>query len=242
MNQKAKKIVKRAVDIFLWVFMAFACFVTVLAFLKNASDDGTPRIGNKMMMTVLTDSMEGPDGFSAGDLICSKCLTKDDVLNLKVNDVITFRADIDGDGWKSEGEYNTHRIVGIEDDPSHPGQLLFTTRGDHNLGIDTTKVSSNDVIARWTGRRIAGFGKFISFLQTSTGFLCCIVPPMAALFIYELVVLLKNVNAVRNKDKKVITAEDEELIRQKAIEEYLAKQAQQNSDAAATENKDDKNA
>ncbi len=246
MNQKAKKIVKRAVDIFLWVFMAFACFVTVLAFLKNASDDGTPRIGNKMMMTVLTDSMEGPDGFNAGDLIFSECLTKDDVLNLKVNDVITFKADIDGDGWKSEGEYNTHRIVGIEEDPAHPGQLLFTTRGDHNIEIDITKVSSDDVLARWTGKRVAGFGKFISFLQTSTGFLCCIVLPMAALFIYELVVLLKNVNAVRNKDKKVITAEDEELIRQKAIEEFLAKQAQaqaqQNSDAAATENKDDKNA
>ncbi|MCQ2413605.1 MAG: signal peptidase I [Clostridia bacterium] len=223
--------------------MAFACFVTVLAFLKNSSADGTPRIGNKLMLTVVSDSMEGPNGFYIGDLIFSDSITSEEALNLKVGDVITFPTNMIVEG---SVVYNTHRIVEIKEDTVHPGKLLFITQGDNTLGPDGYEVSSDNVIGVWTGKRVAGFGKFISFLQSSTGFLCCIVLPMAALFIYELVVLLKNVNAVRYKDKKVITAEDEELIRQKAIEEFLAKQAQaqaqQNSDAAATENKDDKNA
>ena len=56
--------------------------------------------------------------------------------------------------------------------------------------------------------------------------------PLVAFFVYQLVVFIKNVVQVKNADKKVITAEDEELIRQRAIEEYLRQQAAaQNSQA-----------
>ena len=48
---------------------------------------------------------------------------------------------------------------------------------------------------------------------------------MAAFFIYEAVVFAKTLISVKNDGKKVISAADEEAIKQKAIEEYLRRES-----------------
>ena len=48
--------------------------------------------------------------------------------------------------------------------------------------------------------------------------------PLFLFFAYELFVFIKTLLTVKNEGKKVITAEDEELIKQRAIEEYLRRQ------------------
>ena len=47
-------------------------------------------------------------------------------------------------------------------------------------------------------------------------------------FVYQLVMFIRTLISVRNDGKKVITVADEELIKQKAIEEYLRRQAEVN--------------
>ena len=65
----------------------------------------------------------------------------------------------------------------------------------------------------------------MTFLGSQLGFGLCILLPLVAFFVYQLVIFIKTVVQVKNADKRVITAEDEELIRQRAIEEYLRQQA-----------------
>ncbi|MGN1099572.1 MAG: signal peptidase I [Christensenellales bacterium] len=222
MNQKAKKILKIVVNVLLWIFLILSLLMTILAFSAKASNAGYPKLGNTCLLTVLSDSMDGPDGFKRGDLIICDALDEEGKKNLQVGDVVTFYADLQGNGMKS---LNTHRI--IERNVDEGGNVTYVTQGDNRevSFAPDSPIGIDDIEAVWTGKRIAGLGSVIQFLQSSTGFLVCIVLPLAAFFVYELVVMIQAINKIRNKDKKQITKEEEEMIKQRAIEEYLAKQA-----------------
>ena len=83
----------------------------------------------------------------------------------------------------------------------------------------------------YTGSKIPGLGKAMDFLSTRVGFGVCILLPLILFFIYQVVKFVMSFMSVKNTGKKVISAADEELIRQKAVEEYLKKQ-QQSGDKA----------
>ena len=57
----------------------------------------------------------------------------------------------------------------------------------------------------------------------------CILLPLILFFIYQLVKFVMAFMSVKNSGKKVISAADEELIRQKAVEEYLKKQQEKDT-------------
>ncbi len=139
-----KKILKIVGNVFLWLFVAFALVVTILAFAAQRSADGVPSIGGKCYMTVLSDSMNAKKttdeavleqlagykvkGFKKGDLIIGKKLTGTQKLELKVGDVISYLTDINGDG--REEEINSHRIIAINYDEN--GEIYsYTTQGDN---------------------------------------------------------------------------------------------------------------
>ena len=237
MNQTVKKTIKIVVNVLLWVFLALALFMTILAFSAQASNAGYPKLGDTCLLTVESDSMNGQDGkgFKKGDLIISHVLTDEEKQNLQVGDVITFFVDLNFDGEK---ELNTHRIIERKE---QDGVITYVTQGDNRemSAQPDAPIGLSDIGAVWTGKRIGGIGAFIGFLRSSTGFLVCIVLPLAAFFIYELVVMINTINKIRNKGKKQITKEDDELIKQRAIEEYLAKQG--NGDKAKEESSDDNN-
>ncbi len=265
MTTKAKKTVKIIVDVLLWTFLVFSFFMTVLAYTAQSSNGGYPKLGKNCLLTVSSDSMAaGSDfykdkdweinkGFKRGDLIFSKKLTEEEKLNVKVGDVITFYADL---GTFKDGKYesnpdgikelNTHRIISVikNPDPNFPNDIEFLTKGDNNDIQDNYTVKITDVEAIWNGSKVGGFGTIIGFLQSSTGFLVCIVIPLAIFFVYEIIILVTTANKVKNKGKRSITKEDEEVIKQRAIEEYLAKKAQEEAQAGfnaanATENQAD---
>jgi signal peptidase len=71
------------------------------------------------------------------------------------------------------------------------------------------------------GAKLSGIGTVISFLQTSKGFLLCIVLPLLLFFLYELYRFIIAFINLKNNGKKQLTAAEEELIKQRAIEEYL---------------------
>ena len=235
-----KKILKIVGNVFLWLFVAFALVVTILAFAAQRSADGVPSIGGKCYMTVLSDSMNAKKttdeavleqlagykvkGFKKGDLIIGKKLTGTQKLELKVGDVISYLTDINGDG--REEEINSHRIIAINYDEN--GEIYsYTTQGDNRemSTVPDEPVRWQYVIAKYTGSRVPGLGGFLGFLQKPTGFLVIIVLPLVLFFGYEVFVFIKTLLSIKNSGKKVISSADEELIKQRAVEEYLRQQA-----------------
>ena len=220
-----KKAVKIIFDILTWILLIFAFIVTVLV-ISSDKNNGTASLFGYMPFTVESDSMK-PE-FSKGDLVLDKEI--DDISSLKEGDVITF--------WTMAGSQrirNTHRIVAITD---NGGTLSFTTKGDNNPINDTSEVSQGDIIGKWTGTKLGGAGKAMDFLKTRKGFFICIIIPMGIFFIFELYKLI--VVIIEMKRPEPLTESDEEEIKRRAIEEYLAEQKKKESESA--ENKQESSA
>ena len=217
-GSSAKKVLKVILNIFIWVFVAFSVVVTILAFAAQGDADRIPTLGKTSFFSVTTNSMEPT--IMAGDLIISeKFATDEEKQSLQVGDVITFKMVING-----ENAFNTHRIISVE---GTGAATVYTTKGDNtedNVYNVTETVPYNLVVRKWNGTRLAGVGSVLAFLQTPNGFLIVIVIPLVLFFLFELVKFIRAAIAVKNEGKKQITAADEELIKQKAVEEYLRQQ------------------
>lgn len=230
---KAKKVIGIIVNVLLWLFVIFAVAVTVIAVSANTNKKNVPTIGGKCYLTVLSDSMNAdkpagvasdkPSGFKKNDLIIGKYIAdnESEINKLEVGDVITFEYDINRDGKISAGEYNTHRIVEVVKDGD--SVRYYRTQGDNNK-VGTEEVSASRIIAVYTGKKIGGIGAVLTGLRKPVVFGLCIVLPLAAFFVYELIIFIKTVVSVKNDGKKMISQADEELIKQRAIEEYIKKQ------------------
>ena len=244
-QNKTKKIIGIIVNVVLWLFVIFAVCVTIIAVSAGANKKNVPTIGGKCYLSVQSNSMNAakpdgvasdkPSGFKKGDLIIGKYIVDNsaEIAKLEVGDVITFEWDIDGNGTVTQGEYNTHRIVNIIKDANGAVQY-YETQGDnaeYSRG-QTEQVYASRIIAVYTGKKLVGIGGALTFLSSSLGFGLCILLPLALFFVYELIVFITAVVKVKNEGKKVISAEDEELIKQRAIEEYL-KQKQDSSEESS---------
>ncbi len=209
-----KKALKIVVDVLSWIILAIALLITILVF-SSGRNNGVANLFGFIPLSVESDSMKPT--FNAGDLII--CREVDDIMQLQENDVITFWTIIDGKKVK-----NTHRIVGINETES---SRSFITRGDNNPINDEMPAYAGDIIGKWTDVRLAGLGAVMNFLRTKTGFFICILIPMAIFFLIELykfIVTLIEVKSSKNPEL------DEEEIKRRAIEEYLASQKQAGGD------------
>lgn len=223
-----KKAVKIVVNILAWIVLIIALLTTIIVF-SSGRNNGVANLFGFIPLTVESDSMKPT--FSQGDLIF--CKQVDDINALEVNDVITFWTIIDGRRVK-----NTHRIVEINDSET---ARSFVTRGDNNSIDDDIPAYAGDIIGKWTGTKIGSAGKALDFLRTKTGFFVCIIIPMAIFFLFELYKFIVTLIEV----KKPVAAEiDEEEIKRRAIEEYLASQKKESGDgdkpAAGAEENDQK--
>ena len=206
-----KKALKITLSVLAWVLLIFALLITIMVFTSD-KNNGVPSLFGRMPLTVESGSMEPT--FKEGDLIIAKEI--DDINELKVDDVISF--------WTNEivegsNVINTHRIIEVIDDN---GTKSFKTKGDNNDQEDTYIVYPSKIIGKWTGTRLGGIGKVMKFLKTKTGFLVCILIPMAIFFLFELFKLIMVIIQMRQPAK--LTEDDEEEIKKRAIEEYLAEQ------------------
>ena len=162
-----KKVLKIVLNVFIWIFVAFAVVITTLALAAQSNADGVPAIGGKCFLTVSTNSMTPK--FKKGDLLICDMLTDSEKSELKVGDVISFYANLDDNGVN---EINSHRITSINYTAS--GEVeSYKTKGDNkttNAIEDKNPVRWQFVICRWgndgeNGAKIGGVGKVISFLQ-----------------------------------------------------------------------------
>ena len=230
--KKCKKTLKIVLNVFIWAFVIFSLLMTVLALAAQSNADGIPTLGGKCFLSVSSDSMSPT--FEKGDLLFSDMLTDEEKTSLQVGEVITFYADLDGNGTT---ELNSHRIVSINYTESGAVES-YVTKGDNdqtNMVEDKTPVPWQFVVAKWDGESmVANVGGFLNFLQTPKGFLITIVLPLVVFFLYELYVFIKALLALKKKqdgEQPKLTAEEEEAIKKKAIEEYLMQQQQQKENA-----------
>lgn len=208
-----KKILNNIITVISWMILIFALIVTVIVF-SSDRNNGVPDLFGFVPLTVESDSMSPT--FVKDDLIIDKEI--DDVYQLKDGDIITFWTLIDGHRVK-----NTHRIICVND---IDGNMNFSTKGDNNDINDSLNVYPVDIIGKWTGIKLGGFGKVMNYLRTNTGFFVCIVIPMILFFLFELYKLIVVIVEVKRPSAPQI---DEEEIRKRAIEEYIAEQ-QKNTD------------
>ena len=250
-----KKVLSIILNTVIWIFVVFSLLITILVFSAQGSEDGVPSIFGKSLITISTDSMEPV--YEVGDLVFMQKLDDEEIENLEVGDIITFRADIDINNDGFVGDINTHRIYKIDGN-------VFITKGDHNLipdneGDDPYTVHASDIIGTCTeDGKLSGVGNVITFLRSSLGFFLCIVLPLILFFLFELYNFISIIISEKNKkaganaapvDEEAIKRaaveeylakqKDEEEIKRRAIEEYLAKEAAK-KDAENTENTEDK--
>jgi signal peptidase len=214
MNAKTKKVLVIAGNAVLWLFVIFAVLITAMVLSSTNNENGVASFNGKSFIDIKTSSMSPT--IKAGDMVIVELLTDRQKAECKVGDVITYYTDLDGNGSK---ELNTHRIKKINEEN---GLITYTTQGDNNITEDKNTVAFNNVIGRWTGTRLNGVGNIMSFLQSSTGFMCVIVLPLILFFLYEFVKFIRAILKVKNASN--ISTEEKEEIKKRAIEEYLRQQ------------------
>ncbi len=221
-KQKTMKILSITANVLVWVFVAFALLTTVLVFSAQGDEDGIPSLFGKSMITIESISMEPT--FEQGDLVfIDKISGEDDFIErvqaLKKGDIITYWAPIDINKDGKLNDINTHRV----EEKLENG---FRTKGDNNDNADTYTVSFRDVIGVSTeDDNVGGLGAVIGFLRSSMGFLICIVLPLVLFFLYELYRFIRILLEERAKrTAAAVSAEQEEEIKRRAIEEYLMAQ------------------
>jgi len=207
-----KKALKITLSVLAWILLIFALLITIMVFTSD-KNNGVPSLFGRSPLTVESGSMEPT--FKKGDLIIAKEI--DNINELKEGDVISFWTNEIVDGEKV---INTHRIVEVKDEN---GTKSFRTKGDNNKENDSYLVFQGDIIGKWTGTRLPVFGKIMKFLKTKTGFLVCILIPMAIFFLFELFKLIMVIVQMKQQPA-ALTESDEEEIKKRAIEEYLAEQ------------------
>ncbi len=249
-----KKVLNIVANVLITAVLIFSVVITATVILSTRNEDRIPSVFGYAIYAVQSDSMKSDKGFDLGDLIVIRLLDEEEASHLKVGDVITFRR-----YYEDKKYIETHRIIEMTESMRltnpmihkeeikdgvwiHGGSVNYVTRGDNTPNYDYQKngnfdfATPNNIIGIWEGVAIPKLGTVMDFLQSQSGFLICIVIPLALFFFFELYRFIVTINA-KNKEKALseISATEED-IKQKAIAEFLAKQGI-SPDAAPAEEK-----
>lgn len=233
-NSKSKKILN-TVLVVVQVLLVIAAISFSISILLSTGYESSTDFGSSSirLMPVLTDSMAGDkeDSFKAGDLIIVKNAKNYDLSTLKEGDIITYAGEV-GD---TVGLI-THRIVKIEKIQGADGKeiVAYTTMGDAETSGITKTLYQGDIKGVYIGK-IAGLGSAIYWLQDPTHFFLVVMLPLILLLLYNAYIVIRLVMDAKLKKQKEAAqaalekakedaALDEEAIKKKAIEEYLAAQ------------------
>ena len=208
-----KKVVGIVINVILWLFVVFAALTTVVVF-TGTSNNGVGNLFGYMPFSIQTQSMEPT--IKAGDVVIGKEV---DFNTLKEGDIITYWTTVD-----EQKILNTHRITKVISNGK--GSVpSFKTKGDNNQIENEYTVAAADIVAKYNSK-ISGLGKAVDFLETQKGFFICIVLPLILFFLYQLYHFIKVIVTVKQENAG-LSKEDEEELKKKAVEEYLAKQKEE---------------
>lgn len=226
-----KKIWDTIVTIVLVIILVVMAALSLML-IVSASNDGVASVFGYSPITLYdTKSMEPT--FGANDLIVVK---KQDASALKEEDIISFWGFVDGNKC-----IITHRIVEVKqlDD----GTYCYQTQGDNretNALRDQDPMNEyrqpdiypEDIIGVYQFK-ISGFGTVLNFIKSPTGILVCMVIPIALIFLWQLVKVIKMAMALHRDSQAKKNAEMSEEEKKRVIEEYL--RTQQAAEATSAE-------
>lgn len=219
-KSKALDLIK---NIITWIVVVIAVLMMIFTIISATTLDRNNRslFGFKMYK-ILSDSMKATD-FAAGDLIFVKEV---DPATLKEGDIISYTST----NTDNFGEVITHKIRRLTTDES--GSPGFVTYGTTTNEDDPKVVTYPYVLGKYCGK-LPKLGYFFEFLQTTPGYIVCILIP------FVLLILSQGVNSVRlfrkykaeqnaalEEEKAKLASEKEEM--QKMMQELMAMKAQMN--------------
>lgn len=244
---KTKRIINLVVMILEIIVIIIGISVSIATVMGSTINAGELRSGYNIT-TVLTDSMDGniTNEYKVGsfrakkDLLIVKSIDDEEKNNLEVGDVITYFGNVGG-----YVRLISHRIIKIEDLNIGESTLkVFYTLGDNQRtdsyeeNIKLAKKIYPGDIEGLVVKKVSNVGIVIYWLQESNNFLWAVVIPLAALLAYNAYLLIRMIveyKIKRAKEEGELAVEalkaqstiDEEEIKRKAIEEYLAQQKAQ---------------
>ncbi len=261
MAKKEKKEQSRAAKIINIVIITIEIIIILASIAMSitiiiGSKTKTEELGSGFNITaVLTSSMEGNitdeyeiPSFKVGDLLIIQKLSDDEIKNIQVGDVVTYLGRVGGDL-----QLITHRVIKIEYSEEYDVTYYYTLGDKQKTGNETNdlalaqKYPSGNIQGKVT-KVVPNIGKVIHWFQDSNNFLWAVVIPLAALLAYNIYVFIKLIVDYRIKKAKeegqlaveavkAQNAIDEEEIKRKAIEEFLAQQKAQSAKEDKIENK-----
>ncbi len=225
-KSKALDLIK---NIITWIVVVIAVLMMIFTIISATTLDRNNRslFGFKMYK-ILSDSMKATD-FAAGDLIFVKEV---DPATLKEGDIISYTST----NTDNFGEVITHKIRRLTTDES--GSPGFVTYGTTTNEDDPKVVTYPYVLGKYCGK-LPKLGYFFEFLQTTPGYIVCILIP------FVLLILSQGVNSVRlfrkykaeqnaalEEEKAKLASEKEEM--QRMMQELMAMKAQMNGGEQTT--------
>ena len=215
-NEKTNNILKRIVNIFSWVVVAFAIGIMIFTIVSVNTLDKTDSglFGHKFYI-VQTGSMSKSDKnadmkihFNAGDVIIVKEISLDAQKELDSGDVIAFISTNPG----SEGETITHMIRERKyEDGKFVGYVTFGTNTDTN---DDATVEPGYILGVYSGK-IPYLGHFFAFLRTVPGYLLCILLPFALIIGSNAISAVRAFRAYKGEQHAELANERAELAKER---------------------------
>ena len=222
-----KTVVKIFANVLLYVFIAVCLFGVIVSITAKKDADGTATIFGKQMRFVQSQSMEKCDLTDVSDFkikdIPVKSLIFIDVVPKDAKEADAWYKDLDeGDVLTFKYVYVTqetitHRITSIKEKPT--GGYIIELEGDNKNSdsstlkqtIDTSLVDSpNYVIGKVTGKSYL-LGLLVYALKTPVGLICIVILPATVVLLFEVLNIIKIVNADKNKtikDKQQLEIEE----------------------------------
>ncbi len=189
------------IGIVLCVILIPMLIINCTLIVKNLiNSDEVPTMFGVAPMVVQTGSMEPT--IMTGDMIFSKVIAPEDV---KVDDIISFY----DPAVTREKQVLTHRVKAID-----PKTGAFTTMGDANDKEDNMLVPPENLIGIYK-TRIPVVGDIAMFMKSTTGFIVCVVLPIALLLLYDFI-RRKTYEKENAADTEALKAELEALKAEKA--------------------------
>lgn len=165
---KRKKVSKKIRSIVLTLLMILIVPIFLFSLINKIQGNVT-MIGNRSLMVVASGSMSQKNQanpylienqldnqFNTYDMIFLSKVHQE--ADLQLYDVIAYK--------NNQGIHVIHRIIAIEE---KDGKICYVTRGDANNASDAYQPTLEDVIGKYTGKRIKTIGIFVLFLQSYPG-------------------------------------------------------------------------
>lgn len=187
----AKKTLSIASKVLVWIVVAVAVSMMIFTIFSTLTFDRNDRnLFGIRFYVVLTDSMSPSEinkddkvHFNAGDIVMIKNVQ--DAKSLQPGDIIAFVSQ----NSDSFGATITHRIR--ERTMTEDGRLLGYVTYGTNTGTDDEALVEPDYVLGTYAGKLPKVGYFFEFLQTTPGYIICILVP------FLLLILWQGVNTVR---------------------------------------------